>query len=183
MESKTIKQTKNVLIMKKCLLVILVVIAGGITFGQTGIPRAQSMFIYNFSRLIEWPASYKSGEFVIGVLGNSTVFDELQTFTASKKVGTQDISVVRYREPAEITNCHILFVSFGKSNKMEEILSSLGNKSTLVIGEKSGLIDDGAAINFVIEQDKLKFELKVDNAKSNGLKISSSLQNMAILKN
>ncbi len=167
--------------MKKCLLIFLAIMAGGIAIGQTGIPRAQSMFIYNFSRLIEWPASYKSGEFVIGVLGNSTVFDELETFTASKKVGNQDISVVRFRDPAEITNCHILFVSFGKSNKMGEVLTKVGNRSTLIIGEKNGLVSSGAAINFVIEQDKLKFELKVDHAKSNGLKVSSSLQNMAIL--
>lgn len=141
------------------------------------------MFIYNFSRLIEWPASYKSGDFVIGVLGNSTVFNELETFTASKKVGTQNISVVKFRDPEEITNSHILFVSFGKSNKMGEVLTKLDNKSTLIIGEKNGMTSSGAAINFVIEQDKLKFELKVDNATNKGLKVSSSLQNMAIIVN
>jgi hypothetical protein len=169
--------------MRKFFLTILAIISTSIVFGQTGIPKAQSMFIYNFSRLIEWPASYKSGDFVIGVLGNSTVFNELQTFTASKKVGTQNISVEKFSDPSEITNCHILFVSFGKSNKMGEILTSIGNSSTLIIGEKNGLTSSGAAINFVIQQDKLKFEMNVDHATKNGLKVSSSLQNMAILVN
>lgn len=170
--------------MKKYLIIILaLVINVTAVCSQTGIPRAQSMFIYNFSRLIEWPASYKSGEFVIGVLGNSTVFDELKTFTASKKVGSQNISVVRFNNPEEITSCHILFVSFGKTNKMNDVKSRIGDKSTLIIGEKNGVISSGAAINFVIEQNKLKFQLKVANATNKGLKVSSSLQNMAMLVN
>jgi hypothetical protein len=34
---------------------------------QTSISQAQAVFIYNFTRLIEWPTEYKTGEFVIGV--------------------------------------------------------------------------------------------------------------------
>jgi len=52
---------------------------------QTGIPKAQAMFIYNFSRLVEWPVAYKSGPFVIGVLGGSSVADELEVYAMGKK--------------------------------------------------------------------------------------------------
>lgn len=146
---------------------------------QTGIPRAQAMFIYNFSRLIEWPASYKSGQFVIGVFGASPTLNELSTYTTNKAVGSQKIIVKRFNSPGEIGTCHILFVPFGKTKMMPEIVSSIGNKSTLVICEKSGAIDSGAALNFVIIGDKLKFEIKTTNATSKSIKLSSKLSEMA----
>jgi hypothetical protein len=149
---------------------------------QTEIPKAQAMYIYNFCRLIEWPASYKTGDFVIGVLGVSTVYDELVAFTTGKKVGTQEIKIVRFKEPVEITKCQILFVSFGKSPKIAEIIGKVGSNSTLIITEKNGMIDTGAGINFIVDGDKLKFELRNDNVSKYGLKVSSSLLNMAIVK-
>jgi len=146
---------------------------------QTGIPRAQAMFIYNFSRLIEWPANYKSGPFVIGVLGSSQTLSELQAYTANKTVGAQKITVKRFNSPAEIATCHILFVPFGKTKQLPEVTQALGNKSTLIISEKNGATDDGAALNFVIIGDKLKFEVKSSNATSRNIKMSSKLSEMA----
>lgn len=51
---------------------------------QSSIPAAQSVFMYNFTRLIEWPAAYKSGDFVIGVIGSAEVFNELKNYTTGK---------------------------------------------------------------------------------------------------
>ncbi|MFW5699331.1 MAG: YfiR family protein [Bacteroidota bacterium] len=149
------------------------------TFGQTGIPKAQSMFIYNFSRLVEWPAGQKSGDFVIGVVGNSNVYSEIQTFTAGKKVGNQSITVKQFNDFEDVTPSHILFVSYSKSSKLEDALSGISN-GTLIITEKRNMLADGAVINFLIESDKLKFELDDANAQKMGLKVSSSLQNMAV---
>ncbi|NJM16808.1 MAG: YfiR family protein [Bacteroidales bacterium] len=54
-------------------------------WAQTGISKAQAMFLYNFSRLVEWPASAKSGDFVIGILGNSSIVEELTAYTQGKR--------------------------------------------------------------------------------------------------
>ena len=165
--------------MKKYLLILvtLAFFSTGI-FGQTSIPKAQSMFIYNFSRLIEWPASFSTGDFVIGVLGHSDIGNELKSYTMGKKVGVQSIKVEEYKDPSEIGKCNILFVSFGKTKEMPAVLSKIGGNSTLIITEKRGACDDGAAINFLIVSNALKFEIKPSNAK-NGIKLSSKLSDMA----
>ncbi len=72
----------------------------------------------------------------------SDVAPELELYTKGKKVGTQDISVIRYKTPKEITNCHILFVPFDKTKLMAEILGALNDKSTLIITEKAGALED-----------------------------------------
>ncbi|MBN2612257.1 MAG: YfiR family protein [Bacteroidales bacterium] len=160
-------------------LIILMGICIQYSIAQTGIPKAQAMFVYNFSRLIEWPATYKTGPFVIGVLGSGEISGELNTYTTGKKVGVQDIIVKQYKDPAEIDKCHILFVTFAKSRTIGDILNALNNKSTLIITEKNGLIEEGAAINFVVVGDKLKFEISQKNAEKYGIKFSAKLTEMA----
>jgi len=147
---------------------------------QTAIPKAQTLFIYNFSRLIEWPASYRTGNFVIGTLGTTEVADELEAYTKGKKVGTQNIEIVRFKSPEEIQNCHILFVPFARTKQVMDVLARLSGKSTLIITEKNGGLDEGAAINFVIVQDKMRFELKPENASKYGIKFSAKLNEMAM---
>ncbi|MBN2214236.1 MAG: YfiR family protein [Bacteroidales bacterium] len=167
------------MIKKAVLVMIFTGFIGLISYAQTGIAKAQAMFIYNFSRLIEWPASYKTGSFVIGILGTGEIISELQTYTTGKRVGTQQIVVKQYKEPGEVDKCHILFVTFAKTKIMGDLTNSMGNKSTLIITEKSGAVDEGSAINFLVIGDKLKFEISEKNATRYGIKYSSKLTEMA----
>jgi hypothetical protein len=146
---------------------------------QTDLARAQSMFIYNFSRLIEWPANYKTGPFIIAVVGSSSIVNELKTYTSGKSVGSQPIMVKTFKNPSEISTCHILFVPFSETKQMQNILPQLASKNTLIITEKNGAIEQGSAINFVVVGDKLKFELSPGNATKYDIKLSSKLSEMA----
>lgn len=168
--------------MKKSVIitVLFLFFLPAIIFAQTGIPRAQAMFIYNFSRLIEWPANYKTGPFVIGTFGTSPVADELESYTRGKKVGTQEITVQELKSIDEISKCHILFIPFNRTKQIGQIVAKVNNMSTLLITEKNGAIDLGSAINFLIVGDKLKFEMKQTNASRYKIKVSSKLQEMAI---
>lgn len=165
--------------MKKILIVLIAILLAAPAYTQTTIPKAQSLFIYNFSRLIEWPANYRTGDFIIGILGTAEVASELEAYTKGKKVGAQNIQVIRYKTPAEIQQCHILFIPFVRTKQLPEVLSVLGSKSTLIITEKNGALDEGAAINFVIQEDKMKFELRAENANKHGIKFSAKLQEMS----
>jgi hypothetical protein len=165
--------------MKRVLTNIVLLLLVFSVYSQTGIPKAQAMFIYNFSRLIEWPVNSRSGSFIIGILGSSTVADELKGYTAGKKVGTQDIQIILYKTVQEISTCHILFVPFGKTKQLSEIQSTLQDRNTLLISEKNGALNEGSAINFIILTDKIKFEIRTENITKYGLKYSSKLQEMA----
>jgi hypothetical protein len=171
--------------MKVCkIFVICLIFIFSFTRGnsQSSIAQAQAVFIYNFTRLIEWPADTKSGNFIISVYGSSDLVNEIKTYANSKSVGTQPIQVVKCNSIEEISKPHILFVAFGKTKEMEAIKAKIGGSGTLIITEKKGALDMGSAINFLIMEDKLKFELKVSNAAKAGLKIHSNLENMAVAK-
>ncbi|HEY4789294.1 MAG TPA: YfiR family protein [Bacteroidales bacterium] len=173
--------------MKKYLGIILIFLFLQVYFegslkAQTSISQAQAVFIYNFTRLIEWPADYKSGDFVIGVYGSSDLYNDLKSFTNGKMVGSQSITVAKFSVAQSISRCHILFVPFSKTKELSSILGILGGAKTLIITERKGALEEGAAINFVIVEDKLKFELKESNATKLGLKMHSNLESMAVAK-
>jgi hypothetical protein len=150
--------------------------------GQSTISQAQAIFVYNFTKMVEWPLEYQKNDFIIGVCGNSEILAELKNYTKDKKVGNQSIKVVNYLNAENVGKCHILFVSFGKTRDMNIINERIGTNKTLIVSEKLGALNSGSAINFVVVEDKLKFELKVANANKYGLKLLSALQSMAIQK-
>ncbi len=129
--------------MKKTLFTIIALFFSSVAYMQSTIPKAQTMFIYNFSRLIEWPPNSRSGNFVIGVFGATEITMELELYTKGKKVGTRDIVIQRYKTLEEISDCHILFVPFERTKRMPEILNQLNGKSTLIITEKTGGLERG----------------------------------------
>ena len=151
-------------------------------FSQTSIPKAQSLFVYNFTRLIEWPSAYKTGDFIIGTLGTGDIVDELGSTMTGKKIGAQSVKVENYNNASEIGRCNILFITFSKSGLLEDALAKLGNESTLIITEKTGFAEKGAVINFVVVGNSLKFELSKAEATKRNLIISSALEKMAIAK-
>ncbi len=140
-----------------------------------------SIFIYNFSKYVKWPDSQNSGKFVIGVLGSSSINKDLEAMAASRQVNGMPIEIVQFGSVSEITNCHILYVSHSESGAINQILSRTKDQSVLIVGEKPGLAEKGAAINFVEIDGKIKFELNQQNAEAKGLKISGSLISLAII--
>ncbi|QHT69496.1 YfiR family protein [Rhodocytophaga rosea] len=169
--------------MKKNILTLSFILLAGFQFqlsAQTQDYKFHSIFIYNFTKYIQWPASQQSGDFVIAVIGNSPIAAELEKITSNKVVGSQKIVVKRFKSVSEISDCHILYLPSSGSGNFDEIQGKLRGKSTLVITEKTGMAQKGSGINFVMQDNKWKFELNESATQSAGLKVSKELAQMAI---
>lgn len=167
--------------MKKGVIIIALLYAG-ISLGisqVSSVSQAQTIFIYNFSRLIQWPANSSGGDFIIGVVGNNEIYNSLVSFVANKRVGVQSISVKKFDDPQSITRCHIVFVGDGKISRLNDIISKLQGANSLIITERKGMINSGSAIDFFVEDDKLRFVMNADNAEKYDLTVSKALLDMA----
>jgi hypothetical protein len=138
-----------------------------------------SLFLYNFTKHFDWPDEYKSGDFIIDIIGHESVFIKLKELTATKKVGAQSIIIRNYSDISMIGKCHILFVGHWQSRFLPQILEKIGNRSTLIVTEKEGLINEGSAINFIIKEGNIKFEFKRSNALKYGIKFDPRIVEMA----
>jgi hypothetical protein len=141
--------------------------------------RYLALFVYNFTRYIEWP-SKSSNEFVIAVIGKSRVYEELQTISQGKSIGSQTITVKKVQSLDELKACNVLFVSNDASSKIAELVSQTKDFNTLIITERSGLTSKGAGISFVIDDGKQRFEINKSNLEKVGLRVNKALIDMAL---
>lgn len=145
--------------------------------------RIQSVFMYNFTRLIAWPAEYQRGDFVIAVYGNSDMNKEVQDMAATKRAGNQSIVAANFNSIDEISKCHILYVPSSQSRRVSDIVEALKAKNinALVVTDTRNGINNGATINFTVENNRQRFELSQDNAKKMGLNPGGEISRLAIL--
>ncbi|MDB5280207.1 MAG: hypothetical protein JWR61_5162 [Ferruginibacter sp.] len=137
--------------------------------------------IYRVIKYINWPNTNSgSGDFVIGIVGDTPLFDDLTSVVAGKKAGKQKIVVTRFPASAAAFNCHILFVPDDESNRFKKILAKTVNTPTLIISESEGFASEGSCINFVIAEDHLKLEINKRNIENRHLKIASELLQLGI---
>ncbi|MDX2196771.1 MAG: YfiR family protein [Cytophagales bacterium] len=142
--------------------------------------KVHAMFMYHFTKYVEWPDAKKSGDFVIGVVGSSDINKELETIAATKKAGAQSI-VVKKISASDAATCHMVFIPSSQSSNLDDVLQSGGGKPVLIVSEKNGLCKKGSNMNFVIVDDKLKFEINKASIENNGLKISGELLKLGIV--
>lgn len=137
--------------------------------------------IYHFTKYINWPDERKTGEFVIGVVGDTPLYDELKNFTSKRSAAGQPIIVKKFSTSASLFNCHILFVADESSSNIKRIAATTASTPTLLVTESEGLSRKGACINFVLVDDRLKLEINKTNIESRSLDIASELLNLGII--
>jgi len=143
--------------------------------------KLHSVFMFSFTRYVQWPDAYNQGDFEIMVLGDSPIIDELRSMAQVKKVGDRNIKVTRINAPGEIRKCNILFIPAAKSGLITDILTKVNSQSILVVTEEAGLGAKGSDINFIVKDGKLAFELNQSAVNRQNLKVSNELSRLAIL--
>jgi hypothetical protein len=163
------------------LIAVLVLSSGFKTGGRVDTnSRIKAVFILNFTKLIEWPKSYRTGEFVVGVVGETPLYTELAKMAKVKKVANQTLSIKKFKNTDDIAKCHILYVTKNKSAEINNVIKKVKSNSTLIITEQTGLVEKGAGINFVVKNNRQKFELNKKNVEKYKLKVSSNLEALAV---
>lgn len=169
--------------MKKLIVLLfaVVMVAGNAVAQERPIHEVYSMMVFNFTKYVQWPDHTASGEFVIGVIGNGDVYSTLNTWYGGKPRGAKTYVIKQFKNAAEVTDCHVLFIDKSKSGEFEAANGKVSGKGTLVITDKSGLGAKGSGINFKTVDNKLKFELNQKALETANLKVSGALSSMAIL--
>ena len=143
--------------------------------------QLHSVFLYSFTRYVQWPEELNNGDFDILVLGDSPILPELKKMADVKKVGDRIIKIYPIKNASEIRKCNILFIPSNKSGLIADILAKVGSSSTLVVTEQEGLGAKGSSINFISKEGKLAFEMNQAAMSKQKLKASTELTRLAIV--
>lgn len=140
--------------------------------------KLEALYVYNISRYVEWPASFNSNSFVIGIVGNNTeLLESLKGIAASRTIQGKKIVLKQITAPSQGKECHILFFSEGFENRIGAYRTS--TTSSLFISESNGALSRGSDLNFFVHGTKLKFELSKASIDKKSINISTSLLELA----
>ena len=162
-------------------IAVLLVFFGSANGQQTTDYKVHANIIYRFTKYIEWPEHRQSGDFVIGIVGDSPLYEELGALTANKSVNEQRIVIRKFAANGSSYNCQILFISEEESRNLKRIAALTADQPVLLITEENGLAKKGSCINFIIVDDRLKLEINKNNVLSRNLNIASELLKLATI--
>jgi len=165
--------------------VLWMLLGAGFARGQTGATgeyQLKAAFLFNFAKFIDWPeSSFASphSDFAICILGADPFGRAMDELLQDKMVANRRVSVERYRQVTEARHCQVIFVSASEKPRVHEILEGLRGTNTLAVGETDGFAAAGGAIQFAIEDNRVRFLINTTAADRAGLRVSSKLLSLA----
>jgi hypothetical protein len=88
--------------------------------------------------------------------------------------------VKRIAKAQEALGCRILFISVSQQGHLKEILAELDNTSILTVSDMPEFARLGGMIQFVVQANKVRFEVNLTSAERTGLTLSSQLLQVAV---
>jgi hypothetical protein len=164
-----------------CITGLLLMSLSRIQAQQEADYKIHANIIYRFTKYIDWPVNKKTGDFIIGIVGDSPLYDDLKSLSANKTVGNQKIVVSKMSPSASSYNCHILFISEDESSSLKRIANLTAGSAILIVSESDGLARKGACINFITVDERLKLEINKSNVDQRNLRIASELLELGVL--
>jgi len=144
--------------------------------------QVKAAFLYNFAKFVEWPPSSfsdASAPLRICVFGQDPFGQELRDITSAKNINGRKLQVDQVVDLRLARTCHILFIPSSEKAQLTRIFESLRGTDALTVGDAKGFVQQGGMINFVLENNRVQFEVNRKAAEQAGLKISSKLLSVA----
>ncbi|HZX26796.1 MAG TPA: YfiR family protein, partial [Telluria sp.] len=142
----------------------------------------KAAFLYKFLGYAEFPAGAfgdAAAPIVIGVLGADDMAADLARIVAGRTVNGRPVAVRSLKEGDAIAGVHLLFVAGNDVGRVGRILRTAGQQPLLLVTESEGGLQQGSVINFTIIDERVRFDVSLDAAEKNNVKLSSRLLTVA----
>ncbi|MCG8311474.1 MAG: YfiR family protein [Cytophagales bacterium] len=149
---------------------------GNFAQAQYNIYKLHSLFMYNFTKHIQWTEVGDS--FTIGVFGSTSAMQEVKANFSGKKYSGKEIRVINVAGIGDANASQLVYVPKSNKSKILNLFEDVEKNNTLFVSEDD-LIEYGIPISFVMKGSKLGFKVSRKNLEVSGLKISSSLLSLA----
>jgi hypothetical protein len=172
----------SLLIWRSLTAIALVALGGWLraAVAQTIEPDVKAAFIYNFTKFIEWPlAAIPPDRFRICTVGDARVASALATIIEGESAGGRPLVHEQPKTADDARRCQILYIGSGDAERGARLLAAVRQAPVLSAGEGAGFAERGGGIGFVVEHDRVRFDINLRAVERPGLKVSSRLLRIA----
>ena len=141
----------------------------------------KAAYLYNFARFVEWPVNVAStsDSFTVCVLGQDPFGPALDATRAGEKIGGKRATAKRISTPKEAATCQILFLSSAEEGRVDQVIEALRKEAVLTVSDMPKFSQRGGMIQFVLEGNRVRFEVNLSAVQQAGLNLSSELLKVA----
>ncbi len=144
--------------------------------------KVKAAYLYKIAGYVQWPAQVlpePESPLVVGLLGADRLADELAQIVADRRVETHPVVLRKLRRGDPVTGLHMLFIGRTESASVPDILAATRGKPVLTITEQETDFLAGSMVNFVLFDDKVRFDVAPRQSELANLKISARLLTVA----
>ena len=144
--------------------------------------RIKAAFICKFAVYVQWPSQVfarPDSPIVIGVIARDAVVDELTRTAATLSVDGRPLLVRRLHAGDAVADVHLVYVANSEESHLAEVLAAAKGRPVLVVTESHNAVAAGSMINFVVVDDKVRFDISPQAAELSRLRISARLLSVA----
>jgi hypothetical protein len=144
--------------------------------------QVKAAYLYNFGKFVEWPtrATTSESSFNICVLGQDPFGTSFSSTIGRESIKGKSVVLKRVPRAEEAVGCHILFISSSEASHVKEILAVLDKASVLTVSDMPQFTRHGGMIEFVMDANRVRFEVNLTSAERTGLTVSSQLLKVAV---
>lgn len=164
------------------LLLLSVMLLSAATAQSATEYQVKAAFLFNFAKFVEWPADAfpnADAPLQICVLGQDPFGRDFEQVIEDKAVDGHRLEVAHPEGVPQARACQILFIAFSEKQKVRDILQGLAGVSVLTVGDTPGFAKMGGIINFVLDENRVRFEINPKAAERAHLKLSARLLTVA----
>ena len=151
---------------------------GGVCAEADSYPEAavKAVFLYRFAEYVQWPAEALTAQkFTIAVLGADEVAARLGELLPKHPILGLSAQVKRITDVRQIDSAQTLYIGRNYHGNLHALIAALGDRPVLVVSDAEGGLEAGSAVNFVLSNQHVRFEISTAAASRAGLKISAEL--------
>ncbi|HEY8097093.1 MAG TPA: YfiR family protein [Methylophilaceae bacterium] len=142
----------------------------------------KAAFLYKFGSYVEWPAaafSSATSPFNLCLVGGDSQFGStLDKVVGSNRINGRSVVIRRLKTAEKDSGCHILYIDGSEAQHSAQIIEVVRGSSVLTVGNAGGT--GSAIIDFVIVDNRVRFDIDDEAAAQKGLVISSKLMSLAL---
>ena len=140
--------------------------------------RVKAAFLFHFAQLVDWPPDALNGtdsSLYLCTLAEDPFQGALESTVEGRTIGKRVIHVRHLQQSEDMRKCHLLFLGKAQSKRARVLVATLRNAPVLTVGETSDFLADGGMISFLLDEDRVRFDINLAAARSAGLTIGSRL--------
>lgn len=157
------------------------VMAGGVAIADESLEYGvKAAFLTKFGSYVEWPETAfasPTSPFNLCLTGSADQFGStLEKVLSGESINGRGVVIRRINTVERNAGCHILYIGASESQRAAQIIESVRGNNVLTVGDggSNGIID------FVVTNNRVRFNIDDEAAAQNGLVISSRLLSLAL---